>query len=194
MTLTTTYGMNGLIRRKVALELPHYLSRKPVLCHLAKRYGLVFSILGATVKGGRACFVLELEGRPSDHDSALRFLRELGARLETITERISVDKSRCTECGACIGICPANCFSRHPDTWEVRHDGSSCNACGECALVCPVRAISLGFALSTNGPESSGNGPSLEQVADDSFGDRTFPRKGRSELTACDRMANPTTG
>jgi ferredoxin len=183
---------NEPIRTKVALELPPYLLREPVLCNLAKRYELVFNILGADFEDGRACFILELEGKPSDRESALRFLSDIGVRVQPVKETISVDKAKCTECGACIGICPANCFSRDPDTWETRLDDLSCIACGECARVCPPRAISPKFVLAATGRGSGVSSiPPSSALRRQDLGRGGLPRKRGSPSAACERHDGP---
>jgi len=181
-------GMNEPIRTKVALELPPYLLRKPVLCYLAKRCELVFNILSANVEDGRARFILELEGKHSDRESALTFLSDIGVRVQPVKETISMDKAKCTECGACIGICPANCFFRDAETWEIRFDDLSCIACGECARVCLPRAISPKFVLAATGRASgvSTIPPSGGRRRQD-LGRRELPRKQGCPSAACER-------
>jgi electron transfer flavoprotein alpha subunit len=53
---------------------------------------------------------------------------------------VSVDKEKCTGCGACIDICPFGAPSLEGDTVVVN---DQCTACGACLDVCPVNALSL---------------------------------------------------
>ena len=67
-----------------------------------------------------------------------RFLCPLGA-IYSLFARIAllgvrVDESRCTDCGACVKICPV----------DIRRVGDrECVQCGKCISVCAVKAISL---------------------------------------------------
>ena len=67
-----------------------------------------------------------------------RFLCPLGA-IYSLFARIAllgvrVDESRCTDCGACVKICPV----------DIRRVGDrECVHCGKCIGVCAVKAISL---------------------------------------------------
>lgn len=134
---------DGLIRRKVVLEFPRDLLDKPVVYSLSRRYNIQFNILRASVNDGRGYLVLELEGSSSNYDSGMAFLRELGVEAELLTERISLDRAECTDCGACVGICPTNSFTQDPETMEIRFNIADCIACGMCIKACPTRAITL---------------------------------------------------
>lgn len=50
-----------------------------------------------------------------------------------------VDNSICNYCGACVGICPANCIFL--DETIVKIDEERCIKCGFCIRGCPVGAI-----------------------------------------------------
>ena len=53
--------------------------------------------------------------------------------------RVTVDRNRCTDCGACTRICPmAAPIPANPDSPE-------CIRCGACAAICPEDAITSGF-------------------------------------------------
>ena len=58
--------------------------------------------------------------------------------------KVSVDKSKCIGCGACVSVCP--------EVFELGDDGKSfakkkdcdLDCCKEAGDVCPVEAIKLG--------------------------------------------------
>jgi nitroreductase/NAD-dependent dihydropyrimidine dehydrogenase PreA subunit len=53
---------------------------------------------------------------------------------------LHVDKEKCTECGACVEVCPASLI-------RIRKNGPratglrACISCGHCVAVCPVEAL-----------------------------------------------------
>jgi ferredoxin len=64
--------------------------------------------------------------------------------------RIKVDD--CTECAACIEVCPFSAISADP----YAINSELCNGCGDCAEVCPVEAIE---AYEWAPPEPKGRRP-----------------------------------
>ena len=62
-----------------------------------------------------------------------------GAPFGTIT----VNKSTCTLCKACIGACPEAALLDSPETPQLRFIERNCVQCGLCANTCPENAIKL---------------------------------------------------
>ncbi len=58
------------------------------------------------------------------------------------THRPVMDKSRCVNCGMCLGYCPVNSvrFSENSG-YYICYD--YCKGCGICAVECPKSAISM---------------------------------------------------
>ncbi|MBY0460801.1 MAG: 4Fe-4S binding protein [Gemmataceae bacterium] len=51
-----------------------------------------------------------------------------------------LDASRCTGCGDCVLVCPADCLEMaDARPWLPRP--RDCTSCGLCELVCPAEAI-----------------------------------------------------
>ena len=132
--------------RKVILEFPQHLLDKPVVWNLVKRHNLVFNILRASIDDGHGYLVIELQGDTVDYRSGLDYLQELGVKVESLVERISYDKEKCTDCGACLNMCPTRSFTRDMDSQVIEFNRADCIACGMCARACPSRAISLELA------------------------------------------------
>ncbi|MEA2070277.1 MAG: nitroreductase family protein [Asgard group archaeon] len=53
---------------------------------------------------------------------------------------ITLAKEKCIDCGACIAVCPRNCFSNN-DGAEIQIDTTFCHHCGHCVSVCPTNAL-----------------------------------------------------
>lgn len=69
---------------------------------------------------------------------------------------ILTDKSKCTGCGRCAGICPGNIISIDDKEKAYLRRPSDCWSCMACIKECPVGAIS--FVLP---PEIGGKGGRL---------------------------------
>ncbi len=136
-----------MIRKKrVVLTFPPSLVGKPITYHLVKDYGLVFNILKARVtpqEEGR--LVLEIEGKRESLNKGIKFLKDLGIRIEPLAQDIRWIKERCTHCGACLAICPTQAFTIDPKTREVSFDKEKCIVCELCIRACPYRAMEIRF-------------------------------------------------
>ena len=51
---------------------------------------------------------------------------------------VKIDKDKCTDCGACIDLCPEIAISMINDVVTV--NDKLCTECGTCIKVCPVKA------------------------------------------------------
>ena len=52
-----------------------------------------------------------------------------------------VDKSKCTGCEACVGVCPVESIKMVDGKAEI--DAGTCIDCGVCVTTCPEGAISI---------------------------------------------------
>lgn len=89
--------------------------------------------------------VLGLEGDPQSIEDAVEWMREQGVRVQPLEQDVTRDDDRCTDCGACIVVCPTAALAMDPESREVSFDADQCVACGICVPVCPPRAMSITF-------------------------------------------------
>lgn len=64
--------------------------------------------------------------------------------IDTTTNSVKVDYSKCTDCGSCIKTCGGDVLKKTTHVRPVNPNGlkeSGCTACGKCAETCPVKAI-----------------------------------------------------
>jgi len=128
------------------LHFPQRLTNEPIVYKLVKNFDLEFNILKASVTPGEeGLLVMELTGDQRNYDKGVKYLTETGVRIQSLSQDVVRNESRCTHCGACITMCPTGAFSLEPGTREVVFDHSKCVVCELCIKACPPRAMELYF-------------------------------------------------
>lgn len=134
------------ISRRIVLRFPPRVTGQPVVYRLAKDYDLCFNIMRASISPGEeGLLVLELSGERSDYERGVQYLQETGVEIQSLSQDVIRDEARCTHCGACVTVCPANAFSVEPGTRRILFDQNKCVVCGLCVRACPPRAMKLYF-------------------------------------------------
>ena len=134
--------------KKIVLHFPRRLVEQPVIYRLVKDYNLEFNILKASINPEpeeEGLMVLELKGEQNEYDRGINFLLKSGIRIESLSQDVTRNEERCTQCGACITICPPGAFELDPQTREVKFNNEKCVACGLCIKACPPRAMEVHF-------------------------------------------------
>jgi ferredoxin len=117
---------------------------RPIVSRLAKNFNLDFNILKASInQDAEGTMVLELSGSPEDYDRGIKYLQEAGVRIQSLGHDIIRNEDRCTDCGACVGVCPAGAFEVEIKTRKIIFQNDKCLACELCIKACPPRAMSL---------------------------------------------------
>jgi ferredoxin len=52
-----------------------------------------------------------------------------------------IDRKKCMECGACVGVCPKLALRLVED--GIHNNENVCNLCGLCQKICPLGAIKV---------------------------------------------------
>lgn len=134
------------VSRKIVLHFPPNVTGQPVVYHLAKDFDLSFNIIKASVSPGEeGLLIMELSGTQKNYDKGIKYLTDTGVEIQSLSQDVVRDESRCTHCGACINICPTHAFSLEPKTRKVLFDHNKCVVCGLCIKSCPPRAMKLYF-------------------------------------------------
>jgi ferredoxin len=134
------------VSHKIVLHFPPAATDQPVIYRLSRDYGLVFNILRASITPEEeGLMVLELSGEEDDYRRATDYLKEMGIRLQPLVQDIRKNDDRCTDCGACVGVCPTEALVLERPTMKVLFNPDECVVCGECVPTCPVRAMELTF-------------------------------------------------
>ncbi len=89
--------------------------------------------------------MLELIGKRKDYDDGIKYLTDLGVKIQPLSQDIVRDEDKCIHCGLCVAICPSGALYMEPETMKVLFDDSKCVACEMCVKSCPTRAIKVYF-------------------------------------------------
>src|SRR3990167_9167268 len=122
-----------MVSKRIVLTFPHQLLDQPVVYKLVKDYGLIFNILQAKVTPKEeGLLVLELTGKESDYEKGMKYLLDLGVKIQPLSKDVIRDEERCTHCGACVVICPTGALAVDKKTRKVLFDSEKCIACELC--------------------------------------------------------------
>ena len=135
-----------MANRKIVLHFPKRLVDRPLVSHLIREYNLDFNILKASITPAEeGLMVLELKGKPEDVDRGIKFLTESGIIIDSLSQNVSRNENRCTDCGVCLSVCPTGAFEVDLVTRKVKFHDKKCIACALCIKACPPRAMELHF-------------------------------------------------
>lgn len=133
--------------RKIVLNFPKEKIDKPIVYKLIKDFNLTFNILRANITPDQeGHMVLELTGENSEIEKGVKYLKDEGISIQPLSKDIKVSWEKCTQCGACVAICPTDAlYIKDEKTMEVAFDSDKCIACELCIRPCPPRAIEVTF-------------------------------------------------
>lgn len=135
-----------MISKRIVLHFPHKLVDQPVLCKLVKNYDLEFNVLKAYITPREeGLMVLELSGGNENYEQGTQYLKQIGVRVQPLSQNVIRNERRCTDCGVCVPICPTDALIVEPLTRKVHFYDNKCIACGLCVKACPVRAMEVHF-------------------------------------------------
>ncbi len=135
-----------VVSKRIVLHFPKRLTSQPIVYRLVKDFDLEFNILKASVTPGEeGLLVMELTGEQRNYDKGVKYLTDAGVKIQSLSQDVVRNETRCTHCGACITLCPSGAFSLEPGTRKVIFDNSKCVVCELCIKACPPRAMELYF-------------------------------------------------
>jgi L-aspartate semialdehyde sulfurtransferase ferredoxin len=134
------------VSKRIVLRFPKRLIERPIIYRLVKDYDLEFNILKASITPEQeGLLVLELKGTQDEYDKGVDFLIKAGVNIQSLSQDVTRNEEKCTNCGACITICPTGAFRLDLQTRLISFDNDKCLACGACIPACPPRAMEVHF-------------------------------------------------
>jgi L-aspartate semialdehyde sulfurtransferase ferredoxin len=133
-------------KKRVVLSYPPHLVDQPIISRLVKDYDLMVNIMRARItpkEQGR--LTLEITGKRAALDAGIEYLKELGVEIQPMAQDVRRHEDRCTQCTACISICPTKALDVDRTKMEVSFKRDRCIACELCIPVCPYRAMEIMF-------------------------------------------------
>lgn len=130
----------------VLLRFPREIVNQPIVVNLVRKFDLSFNILKATIfprKEGMV--VMELSGGRKNYNSGVRYLRDLGVKVDNIGQDIRRNEDRCFHCGVCTAVCPTGALYIERPAMSVAFERDRCSACELCVIACPARAMEVSF-------------------------------------------------
>jgi len=135
-----------MITRRVVLHFPSRLVDQPIISRMVREFKLDFNILKASVTPKEeGLLILELSGEDKNYQGAIDFLKKQGVKIQPLSQDVTRNEKRCTHCGACVSICPADALTVHPVTREIIFASDKCIACELCIPACPLGAMEVHY-------------------------------------------------
>ena len=135
-----------VVSKRIVLHFPRRLVDRPIVYRLIKDFDLEFSILKASiVPNEEGLLVLELKGERGNYKRGIDYLTEAGVKIQSLSQDVTRNEDRCTDCGACIISCPTDAFEVDSVTRQVLFHDDKCIACDLCIKLCPPRAMEMHF-------------------------------------------------
>lgn len=76
------------VGERVYLTFPEELVKEPIICLLAKKFDILFTIRGSTVTAEMGLVALEIDGERGEVDRAMQWLKEKGVIVEPIEKNV----------------------------------------------------------------------------------------------------------
>ena len=135
-----------MISKRIVLKFPHRLVDQPIVCNLAKHFDLEINILKAYIRPKEeGLLILGLSGEEENYNKGINYLKKLGVIVQSLSQGIIRNSTRCTHCGVCITVCPTEALVLDTSTRKVHFYENKCIACELCLPACPLRAMEVHY-------------------------------------------------
>ena len=123
------------------LRFSREIANQPITSQVILEQGAQVNILSAHMNQLGGEILAEMDNAHAE--GVISAFRERGVTVD-VRRLIEKDDDRCTDCGACVSLCPMDALSFGEDH-SVLLEPERCNGvtCGLCVDACPRRAIRL---------------------------------------------------
>jgi ferredoxin len=96
-----------MVSKRIVLTFPHDLVGQPITYQLVKEHNLAFIILQAKITPKEeGVMVIEVSGKKDDCSAGIKYLTDLGIKIQPLSKDVTRIEEKCIHCGACVTICP----------------------------------------------------------------------------------------
>lgn len=128
------------------LRFPREIVNDAIVVNLVRRFDLTFNILKATIYPRKeGMVVMELSGTRKSYNAGIRYLKEIGVKVDSISQDIKRNEEKCFHCGACTAVCLTGALYIERPDMTVAFDKDRCSACELCVSACPAKAMEVNF-------------------------------------------------
>ncbi|KUO40482.1 MAG: hypothetical protein AVW06_02445 [Hadesarchaea archaeon DG-33-1] len=127
---------------KILLKYAEEALNKPILAEVIRKSSAEINILHAEINARKGEILVGVEGPPAEIEKIIKLFEKKGVEVEKLEHIVALDRDICTDCGACVSLCPTGALSITED-YSVKLDEDKCILCEVCVPACPVRAIKV---------------------------------------------------
>ncbi|MCG8512736.1 MAG: 4Fe-4S binding protein [Halanaerobiales bacterium] len=134
-----------MIARRIELIFKPQAVSKPITYYLVKKFELIPNILQARIfPEEEGQLIMDLKGETEQElQAGIKYLAEEGVEVRVLARSIIHNREKCTDCGACTGVCKTGALTLNRENWELVLADHKCLFCEMCLDACPFQALSL---------------------------------------------------
>lgn len=117
-------------------------SSEPVLSRVILETKALVNILKADIDYDRGLMVVNVIGNVDEVKKVIKVFRKYGVKVREIKKKITLDRDRCIDCGACINLCPVDALE-FDKKLKLQLYEDKCIQCKVCVKACPMKALSI---------------------------------------------------
>lgn len=132
--------------KRYVLTFPPDKVNEPLTYHLIKDFRMEINILKADINTGKeGKLLLEFRTEKKEMERGLKYIKEKGIDVASVSKQISLQYENCVHCGACTAVCFPGALTMEKPSWELNFEIEKCIVCGLCLKACPLNLFKIEF-------------------------------------------------